>query len=300
MGRKAWSKAEVVAAADLNTYLMDQSVMTFATAAARSSAITSPTQGMVTWRNDAAGPIKLEYYNGSSWVAITFSSPAQTVQGQSSTQTLTSASLTHSTAANTWSSWTSGGTSPSGTSYLTEVGMANLAGTSASTIFLFEFSLDGGTTTWKRSLNVTTSGNASMLSMPCTPRSAPTLSTVHWRFKCSAATSGSSITVSPVLTWTSTAPAITLSTAESLWESSVASTTYGTWTTLGTVGAAHRLVAVGSQTGTEGGLATGATPTVISRWKTCDFVPGHNRAVPSGSLKVSGTAALVYVLTEPV
>lgn len=300
MGRKVWGRGATVTAADINTYLMDQSVMTFATAAARTTAIPSPTQGMVTWRNNAAGPIKLEYYDGSSWVAISFSSPAQTVQGQSSTQTLTSASLTHSTAANTWSSWTSGGTSPGSTSYVTEIGMANLAYTTASTIFLFEFSLDGGTTVWKRALNVTTSGNAPMLSMPCTPRSASASSTIHWRFKCSIATAGSSITVSPVLTWTSTAPAITLSTAESLWESSVASTTYGTWTTLGTVGAAHRLVAVGSQTGTEGGLATGATPTVISRWKTCDFVPGHNRAVPSGSLKVSGTGALVYVLTEPV
>jgi len=302
MGRKVWSRAETVNAADMNTYLMDQSVMTFATAAARTTAIPSPTQGMVTWRNNAAGPIKLEYYDGSAWVPISFTSPAQTVQGQSSILTLNSASLTHSTAADTWSSWTSGGTSPSGTSYCTEIGISStsLAGFGSSAVVLMEFSLDGGTTVWKRAMSFIQAGNSVMMSTPVTPRSAASLSTVHFRFKCTVATSGSSLTIKPVLTWTPTAPAITLSVAESLWETASASTTYGTWTTLGTVGAAHRLIGVGSTTNTEGGLATGAGSTVISRWGPNAFVTGHNRAVPSGALKVSGTSALVYVLTEPV
>ncbi len=301
-GRKVWSKGEVVNAADVNDKLMDQSLMAFTNTSTRSSAIASPRQGMFTWRDNAAGPIKVEYYNGSAWTAVSFTSPAQTVQGQSSIQTLNSASLTHSTAADTWSSWTSGGTSPSGTSYCTEIGIAqsSLAGFGSAAVVLMEFSLDGGTTVWKRAMSFVQAGNSPTITTPCTPRSAPSLSTVHFRFKTQVATSGSSLTIKPVLTWSSTVPAITLSVAESLWESAGASTTYGSWTTLGTVGAAHRLIAVGSNTATEGGLATGATPTVISRWGPNAFVVGHNRAVPSGALKVSGTAALVYVLTEPV
>lgn len=301
-GRKVWSKGEVVNAADVNDKLMDQSLMAFTNTSTRSSAIASPRQGMFTWRDNAAGPIKVEYYNGSAWTAVSFTSPAQTVQGQSSIQTLSTATLTHSTAADTWSSWTSGGTSPAGTRYLTEVGIASsgLSGFGSDAVVLMEFSLDGGSTTWKRSMSFVSDGNTVVITSPCTPRSASASSTVHFRFKTSIATSGVSLVLAPVLTWSSTAPAITLSAAESLWESAAASTTYGTWTTLGTVGAAHRLVAVGSATGTEGGLATGATPTVISRWGPCQFVTGHNRAVPSGALKVSGTGALVYVLTEPV
>jgi hypothetical protein len=44
---------------------MRQSVMVFANAAARSSAITAPTQGMLTYLSDSGG---LFIYNGSAWV----------------------------------------------------------------------------------------------------------------------------------------------------------------------------------------------------------------------------------------
>jgi hypothetical protein len=48
-------------------YLMDQAVMVFAGTAARSSAITSPSAGMVTYVSDLA---QVQYYNGSAWVGI--------------------------------------------------------------------------------------------------------------------------------------------------------------------------------------------------------------------------------------
>lgn len=53
-------------ASDINTYLMNQTVMVFADATARNAALTSPTEGMVTYQeaND-----HLTIYNGSSWVA---------------------------------------------------------------------------------------------------------------------------------------------------------------------------------------------------------------------------------------
>jgi len=66
MPRKTFVAGEVLLAQDVNQFLMDQSVMNFASSAARSSAIPTPTEGMfaVTTDND-----QLDYYNGSAWVS---------------------------------------------------------------------------------------------------------------------------------------------------------------------------------------------------------------------------------------
>jgi hypothetical protein len=65
MPRKVFTAGEVLAAADVNSFLMDQSVMVFAGTAARGSAIASPTEGMYTHLSDTD---TLTYYNGSAWV----------------------------------------------------------------------------------------------------------------------------------------------------------------------------------------------------------------------------------------
>jgi hypothetical protein len=54
-------------ASDLNNFLMNQSVMTFATSAARDSAITSPIEGMITYLEDSN---KYETYDGAAWVGL--------------------------------------------------------------------------------------------------------------------------------------------------------------------------------------------------------------------------------------
>ena len=59
LGRKVWAAGDVLAAADVNGYLMDQAVMVFADSAARSSAIGTPTQGMVSYLQDTSS---LEVY----------------------------------------------------------------------------------------------------------------------------------------------------------------------------------------------------------------------------------------------
>lgn len=141
MGRKVWAKAEVVNAADINTYLMNQANMTFATAAARTTAIPSPTQGMVTWRNDAAGPIKLEYYNGSAWTAFTFTAPAGTTPNLSSYASTASPTVASGTAPGSFGSWTSVGTVPAGVTHL-----AGIQGIVATADCVLELSLNGGTT----------------------------------------------------------------------------------------------------------------------------------------------------------
>jgi hypothetical protein len=66
MSRKVFTAGEVLAAADVNSFLMDQTVMSFAGTAARGSAIPSPTLGMYTHLEDA--PARTQFWNGSAWV----------------------------------------------------------------------------------------------------------------------------------------------------------------------------------------------------------------------------------------
>jgi hypothetical protein len=67
LGRKVWGAGDVLAAADVNGYLMDQAVMVFANATARTAAIAAPTEGMVTYLSDTDA---LEYYDGSAFVGV--------------------------------------------------------------------------------------------------------------------------------------------------------------------------------------------------------------------------------------
>jgi hypothetical protein len=66
MSRKVFTAGEVLAAADVNSFLMDQSVMSFAGTAARGSAIASPVEGMTTYLEDTDD---LQIWSGSSWVS---------------------------------------------------------------------------------------------------------------------------------------------------------------------------------------------------------------------------------------
>lgn len=71
MPRKNFLNGYPLPASDINTYLMDQSVMTFASATARTSAIASPTEGMLTWLEDTNA---FQYYTGAAWTDLV---PAQ-------------------------------------------------------------------------------------------------------------------------------------------------------------------------------------------------------------------------------
>ena len=66
-GKKTFTAGEVLTASDVNTYLMEQSVMVFGGTAARSSAIPTPSEGMVSYRTDID---IVETYNGSSWIGL--------------------------------------------------------------------------------------------------------------------------------------------------------------------------------------------------------------------------------------
>jgi hypothetical protein len=67
MAYKTFVSGTPALASDMNTYLMKQSVMVFTNASARDAALTSPTEGMVTYQEQAD---HLTIYNGSAWVVF--------------------------------------------------------------------------------------------------------------------------------------------------------------------------------------------------------------------------------------
>ena len=65
LGRKVFTAGEVLQAADVNNYLMDQAVQVYAGTAARGSALgTSVSEGQVVYLSDSNS---LEVYDGSQW-----------------------------------------------------------------------------------------------------------------------------------------------------------------------------------------------------------------------------------------
>jgi hypothetical protein len=68
LGRRTFIATEVLTAANVNGYLMDQSVMVFAGTAARSSAIgTAVSEGMVSYLSDSNA---LQFYDGAAWQPV--------------------------------------------------------------------------------------------------------------------------------------------------------------------------------------------------------------------------------------
>lgn len=66
-GFRTFASGEVLTSSNVQNYLMDQAVMVFAGTAARSSAITAPEEGMITY--DTVTDL-LEVYNGSKYKAF--------------------------------------------------------------------------------------------------------------------------------------------------------------------------------------------------------------------------------------
>ena len=90
-GYKLFSTGEVLTAANVNNYLMNQTVMVFASAAARTTALSGVlAEGMISYRSDAK---VLEIYNGTTWVTeSSFVSPL-TTKGDVHTYSTTDARL---------------------------------------------------------------------------------------------------------------------------------------------------------------------------------------------------------------
>jgi hypothetical protein len=67
LGYIEFATGDVLTAATANGYLASQTVMVFASSAARASAITSPQEGMFSYLKDTNAT---EYYTGSAWAAL--------------------------------------------------------------------------------------------------------------------------------------------------------------------------------------------------------------------------------------
>lgn len=67
LGRKVFTVSEVLTAANVNGYLMDQTIMVFAGTAARGSAIGTASEGMFTYLSDTNA---LEVFDGTNWVGV--------------------------------------------------------------------------------------------------------------------------------------------------------------------------------------------------------------------------------------
>jgi hypothetical protein len=89
LGFKEFTTGDVLTAADANGYLASQVVMVFADAAARTTAITSPQEGMISYLKDTNAT---QYYSGSAWVSVGGSSPL-TTKGDLYTYSTTDARL---------------------------------------------------------------------------------------------------------------------------------------------------------------------------------------------------------------
>jgi hypothetical protein len=76
MPRRTFQIGEVLTATNVNTFLMDQAVMTFADSAARGSAIPTPSEGMLTYLADTNS---YEYYDGAAFVALVSAAGLQTI-----------------------------------------------------------------------------------------------------------------------------------------------------------------------------------------------------------------------------
>lgn len=97
-GYKAWAAGDILAAAEVNTYLMDQSVMVFSGTASRSASIGTVAEGMVSYLTDTN---VLEVYNGSAWVSSNSVGGTITINASSVTNTLTASTVTAYTVAST-------------------------------------------------------------------------------------------------------------------------------------------------------------------------------------------------------
>ena len=88
-GFKDFVAGDVLTAAQVDTYLMQQSIMSFTGTAARASAITAPAEGYMTYLQDTD---QLSYYTGSAWVNApgknpTLFAPEEVVNVSASTAT---------------------------------------------------------------------------------------------------------------------------------------------------------------------------------------------------------------------
>jgi hypothetical protein len=90
LGFKEFTVGDILTAADANGYLASQTVMVFASSAARASAITSPQEGMISFLKDTD---TMQFYTGAAWSNVDTGSSPLTTKGDLYTFSTTNARL---------------------------------------------------------------------------------------------------------------------------------------------------------------------------------------------------------------
>lgn len=85
-GFRSWADEEPLYAADLMQYLMEQSVMVFASTSARDAAISVPTEGMISYTKDDN---VIRYFDGTLWNAIGEITGGSGINASESTSSIT-------------------------------------------------------------------------------------------------------------------------------------------------------------------------------------------------------------------
>lgn len=129
MAYKVFSNGDALTGGELNTYLMNQSVIQFASTTARDAAIPAPSEGQLVWLQDSN---KYVYYTGSAWSDLITPAPSGNaiINGAFDIWQRGTAAVTTSTySADRWSFYGQGsGTSHSATRQTFTPGTAPVAG----------------------------------------------------------------------------------------------------------------------------------------------------------------------------
>ena len=109
VGRKEWQSDDVLSAADLEGYLMDQAVTIWANASARNSGILAPIEGQISYLQDTN---LFQAYSGSAWVdqGSLSGTPTYATTAGTATYATTAGTATYATTAGTATYATTAGT----------------------------------------------------------------------------------------------------------------------------------------------------------------------------------------------
>jgi hypothetical protein len=160
---KTFVQGNVLNASEVNTYLMKQAVMTFASATARNAALTTPNEGMIAYLEDVN---MFTWYNGTSWFFLNGNTPRAELT-KTTDQTIGTASYT------TITSWSqtemisltqSGGiiTIPSGFAGRYNISACASWATNSTGIRALTLAVNGTTTTYPGSMVTATAQNTQL------------------------------------------------------------------------------------------------------------------------------------------